>query len=267
MTRSLLRALPFVFLAACGAAPSRPAHAPQAAIAPPAPAVLTHSLYSTSPSGGLAEGDLQTVLSSPIDLQLPARLGVVPLAEPFDPKKPATLSTRHLAAQGLAAGVAESKWWSQVSDVSTDLPSPGGIEGLRVIAARYRVRYLLLFSQRFEDATHLNGWAWLYPTVLGMFVAPGVTVESRGVVQADLLDVRTGTILFTAVEPVHVHEKALMIGAARTHGEAQGEAAAGAAKLLAKRVVAQTEALVQFADMGAQSTPKTKLLPAPIVVK
>ncbi len=135
-----------------------------------------------------------------------------------------------------------------------------------MIAARYRVRYLVLYSQRFEDATHLNGWAWLYPTVVGMFVAPGVTVESHGIAQADMIDVRTGTILFSLVEPMHVSSHEQMIGAARAHAEAQGAAAALAAKSLAKRVIAQTNALVAFAEESAKSQGKApiRIIPAPI---
>lgn len=226
--------------------------------------VLTHSLYSKDPNGTLSEGDLQTILATAIDLQLPARVGVIPLAEPYEPKGKVAITMRQLAARDFAAGLAGSKWYSQISDVSTDLPNGGGLEGLRVIAARYRVRYLMLFSQRFDDATHLNGWAWTYPTVVGMFLAPGVTVESNGVVQADLLDVRTGTILFTAVEPVHVKSVEWMVGAGRAHAEAQGAASSVASKALAKRVLTETEALVRFADSYAQEKAKVRLLPSPV---
>jgi hypothetical protein len=153
-----------------------------------------------------------------------------------------------------------------VSDISTDLPNGGGLEGLRVIAARYRLRYLLLYSERFEDATHLNGWAWLYPTVIGMFIAPGVTVKSYGIAQADLLDVRTGTILFSVVQPMGTDSNELMIGAARSHREEQASAAAGAAKALAKRITSQTNALVAYADQSAvgKGRPRTRILPAPV---
>lgn len=239
------------------------AEAPSAKAAAPPP-VLTHSLYTKDPNGALSEGDLQTILSSAIDLQLPARVGVVPLSEPYNPKATVSITARNVAARDFAAGISGSKWYSQVSDVSTDLPNVGGLEGLRVIAARYRVRYLMLFSQRFDDATHLNGWAWTYPTIVGMFVAPGVTVESNGMVQADLLDVRTGTILFTAVEPVHVKGTEWMIGAARAHRASQDAAAAAGAKILAKRVLGETEALVRFADNYAQEKAKVRILPSPV---
>jgi hypothetical protein len=216
-------------------------------------------------TGSLSEDDLQRVLEAPIDLELPARVGVVPLAEPFEPKTSVPLGIRSTASHHFAKALMGNASFSQVTDISTDLPNVGGIEGLRVIAARYRLRYLVLYSERFEDETHLNGWAWLYPTVLGMFIAPGVTVESKGFAQADFLDVRTGTILFSVIEPLDVKESARMIGAARTHREYQASAAAEGARMLAKRVHVQTNALVAFAETSRERRPQTRYLPAPVL--
>jgi hypothetical protein len=270
-TLSKLAILPLLALLSTGcAAAHEPAMArsPEAPAAMPAPPpVLQRSLFSKDSTGALSEGDLQQVLESTIDLQFPARVGVVPLAEPFNPQGPVSIATRSVAARDLARALIGQPHFSHVSDISTELPNVGGIEGLRLIAARYRMRYLLLYSERFEDSTHLNGWAWLYPTVLGMFVAPGVTVESSGLAQADLLDVRTGTILFSVVQPLDVSQQSLMVGAARSHREHQREAAAKGAKALAKRVVAQTGELLAWADQAAagQATAKTRILPAPVL--
>jgi rhombotail lipoprotein len=254
-------------LTGCSAAGSglRP-EAPGATIAQSTVPVLTRSLYSKDPSGSLSETDLQRVLESPIDLEFPARVGVVPLSEPFEAKGPVAIGTRSVAARDLARSLVGHPHFSHVSDISTDLPNVGGIEGLRTIAARYRLRYLLLYSERFEDATHLNGWAWLYPTVIGMFIAPGVTVESSGIAQADLLDVRTGTVLFSVVQPMEVSRQEWMIGAARSHKQHQADAASKAAKALAKRVATQTNELVAWADHMAlaQAQPRTRILPAPV---
>jgi rhombotail lipoprotein len=265
----LLSALPLLsVLTACGAAapPMMKVAAPEAS----APvAVLERSLFSRDAGGALGESDLQHVLSTPIDLQFPARVGVVPLAQAFDPHEQVSIGTRSVAARDLATALIGGPHYSHVSDVSTELPNTGGIEGLRLIAARYRLRYLLLYSERFEDSTHLNGWAWLYPTVVGMFLAPGVTVESSGLVQADLLDVRTGTILFSVVEPMRVQKMKWMIGAGRSHKELQGDATAAAAKRLAKRVKEQTSALVAYADrMGAPEAAhaRVRIIPAPVLV-
>src|SRR5215831_12801225 len=69
-----------------------------AAPAPAKPAVLTQSLFSKDPSGAIGESDLQTVLASPIDLQFPARIGVVPLGKPFDPGGEVPIATRGIAS-------------------------------------------------------------------------------------------------------------------------------------------------------------------------
>ncbi|MFO0586696.1 MAG: hypothetical protein U0441_04125 [Polyangiaceae bacterium] len=254
-------------LLGCAASPSMDAVAPaqpQAAAAP-MPAPIDHSMFSKDSSGSLSEGDLQKILEAPLDLEFPARVGVVPLAKPFDASGEVTIATRATASRDLSRALIGNQYFSHVSDVSTELPNTGGLEGLRVIAARYRMRYLLLYSERFVDDTHLNAWAWLYPTIIGMFAAPGVTVASRGLLQADLFDVRTGTILFSVVQPIDVSEKEQMIGAARAHKEAQAKAASEAAKGLAKLVSRQVNELVAAADEAGKSERKARLLPPPVL--
>jgi hypothetical protein len=262
--RNAIRLASLLLLTTTGCAAGR--HVPSAVPSvSERPTVLSRSLFSKDASGSISEGNLQTVLSSPIDLQFPARVGVVPLAEAFDADGEVPLHTRRVAARHLAKKLVGLEHFSHVSDISTELPHVGGLEGLRAIAARYRLRYLLLYSERFEDDTHLNGWAWLYPTLVGMFVAPGVTVESHGVAQVDLVDVRTGTVLYTVVEPMHVSSEQWMVGAARAHRERQGKQAELAAERLAKRVAKQTNALIAFADEhGAADRARVRLLPAPV---
>lgn len=252
-------------VAGCAAAPHQAMEPSAPAQAAPAPRPLSRSYFTKDASGALTEGEMQHVLETPIDLQFPARVGVVPLAEAFDAHGKPSIHTRAVASREFAATLAQNPSFSHVSDVSTELPNTGGIEGLRLIAARYRLRYLVLYTERFEDDTHLNGLAWLYPTVLGMFVSPGVTVESRGLAQADLLDVRTGTILFSVVEPMHVKSMQLMVGAGRAHKNLQAQAAADAARRLAKSVTLQTHQMLAYADSTPAEGKRTlRLLPAPV---
>jgi hypothetical protein len=265
----LLAALPLVAsLAGCGGAPMPRAEA-MAAAAPAPAAPLTRSFFSKDGTGSIGEDDLQHVLASPIDLQFPARVGVVPLAEPFNGHGRASITTRSIASRDLATSLMGTPHFTHVSDISTDLPNAGGIEGLRALAARYRMRYLLLYSERFEDATHLNGLAWLYPTIVGMFVLPAVTVQSQGLAQADLLDVRTGTVLFSVVEPISVSSMQMMIGAGRSHRALQARAAAEAAKRLAKRVAGQTDQILAYADemTHERARAQTRILPAPVAAE
>lgn len=230
-----------------------------------APPVLKESLFAKDASGSVSEQDLQKILASPIDLVWPARVGVVPLSAPFDASGRVAVGTRATAADRLARALVGAPQFSHVSDVSTDVPNVGGLEGLRAIAARYRLRYLVLYSERFEDESHLNNWAWTYPTLIGMFLVPGVTVQSQGIAQADLLDVRTGTVLFSVVEPMRVSQQRWMVGAERAHRAAEANAAGEAAERLAKRVTSQANLLVAYADQARSATlASTRILPAPI---
>lgn len=108
------------------------------------------------------------------------------------PEVPAEL-TRALEDAGL---------FQATSEISADWPVDGDVPGLRELAARYRSGYLLLYRHRFLDDVYANAWAWLYPTVVGAIVAPSRTLETAGVLEATLFDVRSGTILFTVYERV-----------------------------------------------------------------
>ena len=71
-----------VFAAACGAGRMKMASAPMAAgAAPPMPAPppLERSLFARDPNGALSEDALQKILAAPIELELPARVGVLPI--------------------------------------------------------------------------------------------------------------------------------------------------------------------------------------------
>ena len=77
------------------------------------------------------------------------------------------------------------------------------VAGMRELATRYRSEYLLLYRHRFVDQSWTNGWGWAYLTVLGSLAVPSHTVETAGVLEATLFDVKTGTLLFTVFERTH----------------------------------------------------------------
>lgn len=163
-----------------------------------APALDADHFRSDRP-GALSEEALRAILDAPVELDETQRLGILPVSEAYRPERalplpavPAELS-RSLDAAGL---------FQATSEMSSDWPADGDVAGLRELAARYRSRYLLLYRQRFLDRSWSNGWAWLYPTVIGLIVAPSRTLETAGVLEATLFDVRTGTILFTVYERV-----------------------------------------------------------------
>lgn len=254
-----------IAIAGCGGgapAPEMAGPAGAPAMAQPAPEVLSRSLFNQG--GAVTEDDLQKILSTGIDLAFPARIGVLPVASPFSAGGDVSVSLRTIASRDLAKSLSKSPAFSQVSNISTDLPSQGGIEGLRAIAARYRLRYIVLYSERFEDDTHVNGWAALYPTILGIFLTPSVTIASTGVAEADLIDVRTGTILASSVMPLRVDEVTFAVGSGREHREAQHEVAAAAAPDLALDLAAQTGAIVAYAEDARKTQRASLYLPPPV---
>lgn len=229
----------------CGAA--QPGSPPSAAAASPAPRpVLERSLFSRDASGSLGEDDLQRILSARVDVTLPARIGVVALDSAFDPEKRASVAQQAIVAKTLTRTLKGSPHFSAVTDVSTELPNPSGLEGLRAIAARYRTRYLLLTSTLTEDRSHLNNWAWLYATGLGVLVAPGQTVATDGLLEASLFDVKTGTVLYTVREPFSSSSVTWLIGGGRAQAAGDGRAIAAAAAKLGKKVLGETEELSRW---------------------
>jgi len=166
---------------------------------PPAPP-LRENLFRRDHAGSISEEDLRRVLAAPVFLEDKARLGVVPVATGYEPET-------DLPLQGVPAvlgrALEDSGLFEVTTEVSTDFPADRGVSGLRELAARYRSPYLLLYRERFVDRAYTNGWAWLYPTVVGIFFVPAQTLETAGVVEATLFDVRTGTLLFTVYERVH----------------------------------------------------------------
>lgn len=234
-------------LSACAAAtvPPPAAAAPSAARAP-SPAPLARSPFSHDPTGSLTENDLQKILDARIDLAFPARLGVVALSRPFDPEKSPNLAERAIVAKDVTRALNGSREFSLVTDVSTDLPNPTGLEGLRTIAARYRTRYLLLCSTSTQNDTHLNNWAWLYATGVGLLLAPGTTVATEGLLQASLFDVKSGTVLYTVVEPYQSSSVTWLIGSGREHAAIDHRALSDAAHRLGKKVLTQSEILARW---------------------
>src|SRR4051812_23557380 len=111
---TLFAALPLVaLLSGCGGAMPMAAKDVAAPVAA-APPVLAVSLFAKDGTGALSEGDLQRVLSTPIDLQFPARIGVVPLAEPFNPHGAVSIGVRSTASRDLAQALTGFPHFSHV---------------------------------------------------------------------------------------------------------------------------------------------------------
>jgi len=178
--------------------------AESAASEPAPPPILTENRFSRDNAGSISEEALREVLASPVFLEEKARVGIVPVQGSYalDMDVPLPAVTAALSEALDASGEFEL-----ASEVSTDFPVDRGISGLRELAARYRCDYLLIYRHRFVDDSYMNPVAWGYVTVLGALFLPGHTLESAGVLEATLFDVKTGTLLFTVNERVHDQQR------------------------------------------------------------
>lgn len=225
---------------ACMHAPlPMPELAPMAFESTPAPQ-LSANHFQQDRVAGLGEAELRAILDAPVFLEEGARLGVLPVATRYelDGAVPQEATPAEVSDTLEGSGLFEL-----TTEVTTDWPTDRGVPGLRELAARYRVEYLLLYRQRFSEDQHSNGWAALYPTIIGVFAVPGETVEQAGVLEATLFDVKTGTILFTVHERVRGEVTTTVPFASHRSIELRKKLLAEAGPKLALQVVAKCRRL------------------------
>jgi hypothetical protein len=158
----------------------------------------------------------------------------------FGPGTPDSLVSGVEPAHEFAHALEQAGRVELATEVTPYLPAQvGGVEGLREIAARYRAPYLLVYIERFEDTGGVNAFGLGYLTILGGLLLPSYTVRVEGVVEASLLDVRTGALLFTVREPVKAESLALPLAASSRMRTLIERESAAASKRLATRVAAQ----------------------------
>ncbi|HEY1086069.1 MAG TPA: hypothetical protein VGE37_00190, partial [Archangium sp.] len=197
---------------------------------------------------GLGEAELQTILASPVFLEEHARIGVLPVRSGYAPDEglpvdvtPATLVT---ALEG-------SGMFDLASEIASEWPTSSGTAGLRELAARYRTEYVLLYRHRFDDQTHANGFAAGFFTLVGALFLPGTTIESSGVLEATLFDVKTGTILFTVHERVRREAMTLPLAVEGRIKDFHDEMTQEASKKLAAQVLLRCQRLISTRPANA----------------
>lgn len=205
-----------------------------------APAILEQNHFARDQLA-MGEPELRAILEAPVFLEENARIGVVPVRSGYAPDDavpvegaPATL-TDALEGSGL---------FELASELSTDWPTTSGTAGLRELAARYRTEYVLLYRHRFRDETYANGLAAGFITLIGALFLPGTSIDSAGVLEATLFDVKTGTILFTIHERVRREAIAPPPGVETKIGHLHREMVGEAAKKLADQVLVRCQRLV-----------------------
>jgi hypothetical protein len=198
------RGLPFVcsaaallLVASCaGSSPMYASKAVAQTVAPPPPP-LDHSLFARNPDGQLDEDKLQTIIDSPIEIDLPARVGVLPIITAKDWRGPGPSFEIPPGVNLFVKKLSASDDFTMVTEM---MPIPSGalgMEALREMAARYRLRYIILYRESYVRRERANEWAAGYATILGAFFLPGETLRVDGYLEASMFDVKTGLLMFT----------------------------------------------------------------------
>ncbi len=199
--RFALSVLCFLTVAACGGGRMKMASAPMAAGAAPsipnAPPPLERSLFARDPNGALSEDALQKILASPIELDLPARVGVLPIATHMDWRGPGPDDGVPAGLAPLVKTLRKDRAFTLVTQTLVIPSGALGMEALREIAARYRLRYLLLYREVLARDSAFGAWAFGYATVIGALFLPGKFQEVYGYTEVSMFDVKTGLLMFT----------------------------------------------------------------------
>lgn len=171
---------------------------PAAMGAPQPPPPLDRSVFARDPQGQLSEDALQKILGTPIELDLPSRVGVLPIITATDWRGPSPDYDR--VPPGVAPLVTRLRKDAAFSLVTEMMPIPSGslgMEALREAAARYRLRYVILYREVLAKKHHQNAWTWGYATAIGALFLPGKQHEVYGYIEATMFDVKTGLLMFT----------------------------------------------------------------------
>jgi hypothetical protein len=182
----------------------------QTSIAPPAPPPpLDRSVFARDPSGQLSEDMLQKILGTPIELDLPSRVGVLPIITATDWRGPSPDYERVPA--GVSPLVTRLRKDAAFSLVTEMMPIPSGslgMEALREASARYRLRYVILYREVLAKKHHQNALTWAYATGIGALFVPGKQHEVYGYIEATMFDVKTGLLMFTTRRAIMATERA-----------------------------------------------------------
>ena len=207
MLRAFL-ALSLCLVTACGAARPHMASAPMAAgaAAQSAPPPLDRSLFARDPNGQLSEEALQRIIASPIELDLPARVGVMAVSSAADWRGPGPDAGVPAGLSPLVDRLRRDAAFSLVTQTMVIPSGSLGMEALRENAARYRLRYLILYREVIAKHHQLGPWAWGYVTGVGALFLPGQEHEVYGYIEASMFDVKTGLLMFTTRRSIQASE-------------------------------------------------------------
>lgn len=213
---------------------------------------LEKSVFARTPQGTLTEEKIQRILAAPLELELPARVGVLPIIEAEDWRGPSPEYAK--APAGLSKFAKKLPADDGFATVTEMMPIPSGalgMEALREVAARYKLRYLLLYREHADRTKRANGIAAGYATIVGAFVLPGSTLEVDGYAEASLFDVKTGLLLFTVRQRLEDSRRSTVWQRERKLNDMREKLAVEAADALAKQTRTALAQLQTSVDRSA----------------
>ncbi len=199
----------------------------------------------------MTDGDIANLLDVDVRAKLPTGVAVAKINSDYHLVL-ATLDTEELQAWEKVIG--SQAHISGVHPISAAalLGQNLTLHSLRTAAARMNCELLLVYLQSDSSVDNFNDAAALYWTFIGLWTVPGDVIEHRTVMQAVLVDCRTGMILGTATGDAH--KKRLCPAAfadirrdelaAKTPAEALADLQKGVGKLL-KQVIESAVAKVK----------------------
>ena len=153
----------------------------------------------------MTDGNIANLLDANVRAKLPTSLAVARLRSHCSGYQPylARIDAEELLAwEKIAAGQAMLRGVHPISALSHARDKPT-LHSLRVGAARMGCELVLVYLQCDSTVDNYNNAAVLYWTILGLWTVPGNVMEHKTVMQAVLVDSRTGAILGTATGDAH----------------------------------------------------------------
>ncbi|HUT59058.1 MAG TPA: hypothetical protein VNA25_14510 [Phycisphaerae bacterium] len=154
----------------------------------------------------LTDQDIALLLDADIKAKLPSALAVAKITSQCAGYQPflETIDAEELQGWANAAGKHPSILGIHPVSPLVHSQDRATLHSLRQAAARMSCELLLVYLQADSSVNNYNDAAVLYWTVVGLWLVPGSTYEHQTVMQAILVDCRTGMILGTATGDCHL---------------------------------------------------------------
>ncbi len=152
----------------------------------------------------LTDREIATMLDADVRARLPATVALATIRSHCRGYQPylAPVAGDELAAWERAAEVRGLRGVQPITRVLHPAEKPT-LDSLRQAAAKMGCELLLVTLRGDSSVENFNDAAVLYWTVLGLWLVPGSEMESRTIIQAALIDSRTGMVLGTATGDAH----------------------------------------------------------------